>query len=90
MPTIPQKDAGCLIEPPVSVPIAPITRSAATQAAGIYEPQIQELKSILEAADVDDEGQLGADEASRLLDAAGIKGLKEPVSYTHLTLPTKA
>ena len=38
---------------------------------------VRKVRDEFEAADVDDEGQLGADEASRLLDAAGIKGLKE-------------
>lgn len=33
MPTIPQKAAGCLMEPPVSVPRENIIRSAATAAA---------------------------------------------------------
>ena len=38
---------------------------------------VRKVRDAFEEADVDDEGQLGADEASRLLDAAGIKGLKE-------------
>ena len=38
---------------------------------------VRKVRDEFEEADVDDEGQLGADEASRLLDAAGIKGLKE-------------
>ena len=38
---------------------------------------VRKVRDEFEAADVDDEGQLGADEASRLIDAAGIKGLKE-------------
>ena len=38
---------------------------------------VRKVRDEFEAADVDDEGQLGADEASRLFDAAGIKGLKE-------------
>ena len=33
IPTTPQKLAGCLIEPPVSVPVAPKHKSAATAAA---------------------------------------------------------
>ena len=33
MPTMPQNDAGCRIEPPVSVPMAHALRPAATAAA---------------------------------------------------------
>ncbi len=33
MPTVPVKAAGCLIEPPVSVPVAPKAKCAATAAA---------------------------------------------------------
>src|SRR5438477_8297158 len=33
MPTVPVSDAGCRIEPPVSVAVAPSARSAATAAA---------------------------------------------------------
>ena len=33
IPTTPQKLAGCLIDPPVSVPVAPKHKSAATAAA---------------------------------------------------------
>ena len=33
MPTVPVKAAGCRIEPPVSVPVAPRHRLAATAAA---------------------------------------------------------
>ena len=54
MPVIPQKEAGCLIEPPVSVPVAKAHKFAFTAAAEPPE------------------------------DPPG------PVSYTHLTLPTKA
>ena len=32
-PVIPQRAAGCLIEPPVSVPVEIVVMSAATQAA---------------------------------------------------------
>ena len=48
MPTVPVKAAGCRIEPPVSVPVAPSARLAATAAAeppeeppgvsGVFEP----------------------------------------------------
>ena len=33
MPTMPVKEAGCRIDPPVSVPVAPSARCAATAAA---------------------------------------------------------
>ena len=33
MPVIPQKEAGCLIEPPVSVPVAKVHKFAFTAAA---------------------------------------------------------
>ena len=56
IPTIPVNAAGCLIDPPVSVPVAAKHKSAATA-----------------AADPPDE-------------PPGVN----PVSYTHLTLPTKA
>lgn len=48
-----------------------VGRPAAVQEA------VRKVRDAFEACDVDDEGQLGADEASKLLDEAGVKGLKE-------------
>ena len=47
MPVIPQKEAGCLIEPPVSVPVAKAHKFAFTAAAEPPEDPPEHLRGLI-------------------------------------------